>query len=47
VVRGDDEIRVRRNVRAAFVMRLQELVVQETLQEVAGFVPAVRTNDGI
>ncbi len=38
VIRGDEEVRMRRYVRLSCVMRLQELLVKETLQEISCFV---------
>ncbi len=32
---GDDEVRVRRNVRSSFVMRSQKLIVEKRLQHIA------------
>src|SRR5262249_19119141 len=38
VIRSDEEVRVRWDIRTAFVMRTQELLVKETLEEIGGIV---------
>src|SRR5690349_15456189 len=38
MIRSDEEVRVRRNVRTSFVVRAQKLIVKELLQEVGGLV---------
>jgi len=38
MIRRDKEIRVRRNIRATFVMCTKELIVEKTLQKITGLI---------